>query len=552
MPDLRLSGGVLATARHLSRLGPVRNLLWQVGKADFDLDALRGLPPEARVPLDPDNAPLPGRAPHTWSDAGHDPPTATRPTCRTLHDAFLAGRNTPRDVLEQVLTAVAEGGPGALTFSPFVTLDTDRARAAADAATDRFVGGQPLGPLDGVPIPLKDEVWIEGLPTRGGTSYRDTVATQDAWVTARLRDAGAVLPGSAYCTEWGLNPYGANMHHSMPRNAWSADHAAGGSSTGPGAAVGIGLAPVALGSDGGGSIRIPACLNGVFGLKPTWIRIGRTGDDWGAGTMPHLGPIAGSTTDLVDFLAATAGVDPDDPCTLHAPDRHDVVDAWQAALGRGVKGCRIGVDEALWADAAPGVQQAGRDALDALFAAGAVRVDLSLPIARHAPAVGALIIASETLANVSDDLARHGDAFGHELFVILRMLSALPAQDLLMARRTRGAMRRELAAAFRDDIDLLAMPTTLTPAPRYARAEDRRDVLWTAATAAMTRPAFLANLTGLPAGTAPVGRVDGLPVGLQLVGDAWDEASVIAALATLERLGLTDLGRPDGFVVLGA
>ncbi len=552
MADLRLRGAPLALARALVGLGPVRSALWSIGKADFDLDALSALPPSARWPLDADNRPVQGRAPHTWEDAalGTPPTPSGRHSVSDFAEAFRTGRATPRTVLDRLLDAVDAGAFGHATFSPFVHLDRDRALADADAATARYALDQPLGPLDGVPVPVKDEVHVHGLPTLGGTAYRTEPASDDAWVVQQLKDAGAVVPGTTACTEWGMNPFGANMHRTMPRNAHHPDHGAGGSSSGSGVAVALGMAPVALGSDGGGSIRIPAALNGVYGLKPTWIRIGRTGDDWAPGTMPHLGPLGITVADLVAFLSVTAGIDPSDPATLHAPDGHQVAHTWTRALGRGVRGARIGIDPRLWAQASPAVQARCEAALEPLWADGAVRVEVSLPITAHAPAVGALTIASETAANLSDDLAAHREAFGHELLLILEMMRGPRAQDLLLAARTRAAMRRELAAVFRDQIDLLAMPTTATPAPRYPRTEDRQDVLWTSATAAMTALAFPANLSGLPAGTAPAGMVDGLPVGLQLVGDAWDEASVIAGLAHLQRTDDARVPVPKGAVDL--
>ena len=554
MPDLRLTGTSLRLIRHLTAFPPLRAALWAATKGDFRIDALRALPASARLPLDATNHPVAGRAPHTWEDAGHapSPHDGEGPaTVATLHTAYRDAHTTPSEVLSALLNA-SSTALGHTAHSPFVAVDEARARADADASTQRFRDGAPLGPLDGVPVPVKDEVHIRGLPTAGGTAYLTAPATEDAWVVQRLRAAGAIVFAKTACTEWGMNPVGINAHTPMPRNPWKPDHAAGGSSTGSAVAVAMGLAPVALGSDGGGSIRIPAALCGVFGLKPTWVRIGRTGDTWGPGTMPHLGPLGASPADLVSFLTATAGVDPHDPATRMAPDAHDVAAAWRAALGRGVRGARIGVDDALWADVDPDVARIAMAAVDALVADGAVKVSVSLPLAAHAPGIGALTIASESSANLSDDFAAHGTAFGDELALILRIMGALPARDLLGAARTRAALRRQVASCFASDVDLLALPSTATTAPRYPRTEHLQDVLWTSATSAMTRTAFLGNLTGLPAGTAPVGLHQGLPVGLQLIGDAWDEASVLAGLAQVERIGLSAIGAPQGrYSILG-
>ncbi|MCB9683308.1 MAG: amidase [Alphaproteobacteria bacterium] len=547
---MRVKGAPLRLVRSLTASDAFTGLLWRTSTKDFGLDLLASLPPDARAPIDDSARPIAGRAPHTWTDAGLAPPTAHRPTARTLHEACCTGATTPTQLLATVLDALDAGDFGDATHSPYSVVDREAAEQAAAAATARYTRGQPLGPLDGLPVPVKDEQDLAGHPTQGGTSWRTAPAPADAWAVSRLKAAGAVVYAKTRATEWGLNPWGGNAFHAMPRNAWHPGHGAGGSSTGSGVAVALGHAPVALGSDGGGSIRIPAALNGVYGIKPTFVRVGRSRDPWAFGSMSHLGPIGGSVSDLVDFLIATAGVDPEDPSTLFAPDAHVCADAWRAALGRGVRGCRIGVPQALWDTADPAVAGLARNAVDTLVAEGAELVDLTLPYAEAASAADALVIGSETAANLSDDLVAHGPAFGPELAVILRLMGRVSAGQFLDACRVRAGLRRSLAAVFRDQVDLIALPTTGTVAPRYPLSETGTDILWPEATEAMTRFAFLANLTGVPAGTVPCGLVDGLPVGLQFVGDAWDEASVLAAMAHCERLELGELGHPNGYVDL--
>lgn len=542
----RLTGNPLRLVRHLVRQRPFAAALFAASAKDFGLDKLRALPASGRFPLDDLELPVAGRAPHTWAHADLPVATPTRASASALHQAYRRRASTPRQVLEAVHGRIAAGRFGESVYSPFVTLD-DRASEAAVAATARFAAGIPRSPLDGVPVAVKDEVDMVGLPTLGGTRYRTTPATRDGWFVKRLQDAGAVIVGKTHATEWGMNPCGFNPHHAFPRNVYSREHGAGGSSTGSAVAVGLGLVPVAVGSDGGCSIRTPACLAGVFGLKPSYARVGRTGDVWQDGSsMSHLGPIGGTVTDLVDLLSVLAGRDPDDPATFYAPDGHDAA-PWRHALGRGVRGCRIGVVRSEWAAASPAVARAGLAALDALAADGAVLVDVELPLADVAPAVGALVIASEAAANQADDEATHGDDYGDELAIVFALMRQLSAQELLAAYRTRAALRRQVAAVFAGDIDVLALPTIPGPAPRYPLSEDGVHVFSPADTAAMTRFAFLGNLTGLPAGTVPLGHHHGLPMGLQLVGDAWDEASVLAVMAHAERQAWCRWERPSGF-----
>jgi aspartyl-tRNA(Asn)/glutamyl-tRNA(Gln) amidotransferase subunit A len=447
-------------------------------------------------------------------------------------------------VLETVLSAHTSAG----SRSPLISVDVERAVALAEASAKRWAEGKTLGPLDGLIIPVKDEFHMTGLPTRGGAPYHEEPATTDAWVVRSLIQAGAIVVGKAHATEWGMNPCGILEHFVGPRNVYSDEHAPGGSSTGSGVAVGLGWCPSSVGSDGGGSIRIPASLNGVFGLKPTFIRIGRTGDIWSNSTVAHIGPIGRSTTDIVEQLSATAGVDIDDPLTRWAPDAHNSK-PWTTALTRGIKGARIGVIRGELDDASPAIAAQIRTALAALEADGATLVDVDIPLAHLVNGIGALVIASETVANVGDLYDAKSADFGDEMAIIMELIRRIDVNDMQRARRSRAALRRQVATALAD-VDILALPTTGKTAPTYASTEDKIGVLDSAATAAMTRFNFLGNLTGLPSGSVPIGLDNGLPVGLQFVGDAWDEASVIAAMAHCERLGLCDLPAPPGLLSL--
>lgn len=546
MATPRLAGTPVRVLRRALQFPIVAQAFWAVASRDFRLPELAALPAHLLAPIDPAPVPVAGRPPHRWTDAELGPPPVTvGRTAGSVWRAAYADGASPVDVVDRL---VAEHGRLG-TRSPFVVLDEARARDAAQASLERWQRGAPLGPLDGLVVPIKDQFDLAGLPTRGGTSYLADLQADDAWVARQLMRAGAIVIGKTHCTEWGMNPLGVLEHLVGPRNPYDATRAPGGSSTGSGVATALGLCPSAVGSDGGGSIRVPAAVNGVFGIKPTYIRIGRTGDRWGASSVSHNGPIGQTVADCVEQLAVTAGVDPDDPLTRWAPDAHDP-GPWRAALGRGLKGARIGVLRGELADAHPEVARLVSDALAALHDDGAHLVDVSLPYGSLVNAIGAITIGSETAGNLSDAFDAHEAQFGDELAILYRMMQLVPAQDFLTAARARAGLRRAAAERL-SDVDLLALPTIAAPPPVYREHEDRQPILDTGATASMTRFSFFANLTGLPAGTVPIGRVDGLPVGLQFVGDAWDEASVFAAMAQCERSGLADgVPRPPGFVNL--
>jgi aspartyl-tRNA(Asn)/glutamyl-tRNA(Gln) amidotransferase subunit A len=419
----------------------------------------------------------------------------------------------------------------------------------ADASTARWAEGKPLGPLDGVPFLVKDEFDVAGLPTTLGVRCQpQPPAERDATPVARLRAAGAVFVCKTVLTEWGMSPIGGNVNAAMPHNAHDTTKAPGGSSTGSAVGVALGVAPLATGGDGGGSIRIPSALNGVFGLKPTFGRVSRAGDGF-KGSVAHAGPIACSTADLATFLDITASSgDPADDLTAWAPAPPE--GGFGALLGAGVRGLRIGVDEASFRDAGEAVAAACRDALRALEREGAVLVDVSLPISQHAHRIGYLTIGPESLADHRREWLDQRELLADDLRLSFAVLAGMTSLEYLDAQRLRTGLRRELCHALAG-VDVIALPTTAITAPRYTEEDEKAAFTDPPALDGLVRFTFLCNLTGNPAGTAPVGLDGGgLPIGLQIIGDAWDEAMVLSVLAHLERTGVASARRPPGAVDL--
>ncbi|HEY3495018.1 MAG TPA: amidase family protein, partial [Polyangiaceae bacterium] len=219
------------------------------------------------------------------------------------------------------------------------------------------------------------------------------------------------------------------------------------------------------------------------------------------------------------------------------------------ALGRGVTDLRIGVPEAEWRAAAPDVAAAGREALRALERDGAALVPLELPLAAHAAAIGYMTIAIEALAGLREVRSLHGHELGLDLQLFLTAVSDFAPDDYVDAQRLRESLRDQLAGALRD-VDVIALPTTANVAPPVTDAEARSSFIDPPALDAACRFSFLGNLTGLPAATAPVGASGALPIGLQIVGDAWDEACVLQVVAALERSGVASVRKPPGAIDL--
>ncbi len=552
MPTPRLHGWPVGLARALSASGPLRWWLHRQMRHDYGFDAFRGLFPGARFPLADIERPLQAGPPRQWGDQQLGPPAtlaAGREGALALRTAYIREEVTPVEVLAGLRRRIEARAFGASTHSPFVALDWETAEVAARESAERYHVGRALGPLDGIPLPIKDHHPMRGVPMQAGTSAK-VISREDSAAVAALRAGGAVLFGKTHTTEWGMSPIGNNTHHLMPRNPHGSERAAGGSSTGAAVAVALGLSPVALGSDAGGSIRIPASLNGVLGLKPTYRRISRTGDLWGGNTVAHNGPLGQTVQDLIDFMTVASVFDPLDPAQAAAPDWPVPAPAWWRAAGRGVRGCRIGILRWAFADAPVEIAETCRVALAALEREGAILVDLDVPLVAHATAMGILIVGCEMVGGLLDLPDDRDLRAGEDVRLQLQLLRQVPVEDLLAAERMRPVLREQLARALRE-VDLLALPSTADVAPRYPLAEDRHPLLDGSAMRARVRSSFFANLAGLPAGSIPVGRVGDLPVGLQLVGDAWDEASVLAAMAQLERLGVSALPPPPAFARLG-
>jgi aspartyl-tRNA(Asn)/glutamyl-tRNA(Gln) amidotransferase subunit A len=552
LPVGRISGSVLRALVFGTRGGPLKLALSALVRQELGIDKVRRLGREARGFLPYDL--MPRRARENHARQSENLPVARAKgwprSAMDLTDAYRAGKATPEAVVRRSVDEARRLTNQSVYYDVYTARADDRAVVEARASAVRWAAGTPLSPLDGVPIAVKEEMDAEGFATRLGTGFMPHIpAARDAAIVAALRRAGAIVVGQTPMTEYGLSPLGVNAHRNMPRNAHDPGRLAGGSSTGSAVAVALGLVPLALGADGGGSIRVPAAYNGVYGIKPTYGRISCTGHGSPGGTsVVHFGPIATSTRDLALAVELAAGPDPADRATLPQPPLAS--DELTAALGRGVVGLRLGVPETEWADADPEVARAGRDALAALEKAGAVLIPCELPLARHAASIGYLTISIEARAALRAVETEHWDDLGLDLRIFLAGVDAFVSDDYVDAQRLREKLRTELVGVLRE-VDAIALPTSKSVAPPVTDAEAQSGIIDTRALDGACRFSFLGNLTGAPAGTAPVGRsASGLPIGLQILGDAWDEACVLQVLAALERDGIAEVPRPKSAVDL--
>ena len=406
----------------------------------------------------------------------------------------------------------------------FITVTADLAMAAARAAESEIVAGRWRGPLHGVPIGLKDLFDTAGVVTTSGSRiFRDRVPAADSVVTAKLKAAGAVIVGKNNMHEFAFGSTSNNAHFGTCRNAWNPDHIPGGSSGGSGAAVAARLCFMSMGSDTGGSIRSPACLNGIVGHKPTYGLVSRRGVFPLSWSLDHAGPLARTVRDAALTLQAIAGHDPGDPSSaaVAIPD-------YVAALDGGVRGLRVGVPkEYFFQRSSEEVEQVVRTAVRALEGLGAKIVEVSLPHVDLAATAGMTIIAVEAADAHRRWLRARPDDYGAEIRPRLQMGALFTGEEYSRAQRIRALMQKEFREAM-TAADVLVMPNNAVPAPRVGESTIRvrgRDVWVMALQPSLTIPH---NLTGAPALTVPCGfGASGLPIGLQVVGRPFEDATVL-------------------------
>jgi len=433
------------------------------------------------------------------------------------------GRVSPVEVAQAYLERARRVQP---RLNAYITLTEDLALEQARSAEQEIARGRYRGPLHGIPFALKDLYATAGVRTTAGAlALRDWVPQEDCALWARLRSAGAVLLGKLNLHEWAYGTTNQNPHYGPCRNPWDPERVPGGSSGGSGSALAVGACAGSLGSDTGGSIRIPASFCGVVGLKPTYGRCSRRGAVPLSWSLDHTGPMARTVEDCALILQAIAGHDPQDPGSAPVP-----VPSYRRFLRRGVRGLRIGrLTGDYFRGVDPEVDRAVTDALRTLEGLGAVVEEVSLPEAEVANAVNYIILSSEASAYHLGRLREDPSQFGADVRERLVMGALLPATAYVRARRARLGVRRAFLRLL-ERVDLLALPTTPIPAHRLDEEAvevggRRMDVRSWA-----TRFTAMFNLTGLPALSVPCGRTaQGLPVGLQLVGRPFEEGILLQA-----------------------
>ncbi len=438
----------------------------------------------------------------------------------TISDAaaLIASRQlSPVELTQAHLARIAQLDP---QLNCFITLTPDAALARARDAENAIMRGEYRGALHGIPIALKDLYETKGVRTTHGSKFfAEHMPTSDGVVVAKLNAAGAINLGKLNMHEIALGVTNDNPHFGACRNPWDVAHITGGSSGGSGAALAAELCMASLGSDTGGSIRIPASLCGVVGLKPTYGRVSVRGVLPLSWNLDHAGPMARRVRDVAIMLHAIAGYDEEDPFSVNAP-----LDDYLSLIGAGVRDWRVAfASDGYFAEADAEVLDAVRAAANVFAQLGAQVCEVNLDQARDAARMNGVMTTSDGAAFHRERMQSKPADFGADVLARLRMGAAYTSSEYSLARKSQSVLRREFEMFYKD-FDVLLTPTTAVAAP-VREGED-------AVEAARTLTRFTApfNFSGLPALSLPCGFTrGGLPIGLQIVGAHWREADVLRA-----------------------
>jgi aspartyl-tRNA(Asn)/glutamyl-tRNA(Gln) amidotransferase subunit A len=447
---------------------------------------------------------------------------------------LLRGRKlSPVELTRETLARI---GRENARLNAYLTVLEESALREAREAERAIMAGEYHGPLHGVPVSVKDLFCTRGQRTTAGSKiYADFVPGYDAAAVERLRAAGAVLLGKTNMHELAYGITNNNPHYGPARNPADTTRIPGGSSGGSAAAVAAGLCFASLGTDTGGSIRIPASFCGVVGLKPAFGRVSRWGVIELGWTQDHVGPLARTAWDAAVVLQAVAGHDPRDchSAEVPAPDFLEGIDA-------GVEGLRVGVPQNYFFERlAPEVEAAVRGAIRALEQMKAQVRPVRVESISEATEASRLTLLAEAAALYSAELRRRPLDFGADVRALLEQGQALPAADYVNAQRLRARFRTELDELFRQ-VDVLITATTPTVAPAIGQAAVSIGGAEEDVRLASTRLVRAFNFAGIPAVSVPCGvSSDGLPIGLHIAGRAFDEATVLRVAHACGPVGST-------------
>jgi aspartyl-tRNA(Asn)/glutamyl-tRNA(Gln) amidotransferase subunit A len=443
--------------------------------------------------------------------------------------AIASKQFSSHEVTRSCLHRIAQWQP---KLNAFMSVEAESALKAADEADAALAKNQNRGPLHGIPLAHKDMYYDAGhVVTCGSLIRRDFVASSTSTALQRLKDAGSIRLGSLGMAEFAYGPTGHNHHYGAVHNPWKSGHITGGSSSGSGSAVGARLTFAALGSDTGGSVRMPAHFCGVTGLKTTYGRVSRAGAMPLSQSLDTVGPLARTVEDCALLLGLIAGADPEDPTASILP-----VPDYMAASSASIKGLRIGVPTSYYVDELDAdVAKVLDDTIAVLKREGADIVKVELPDQRQLSAASQLVLAVEAAVFHKRWLIERPQDYGPQVLRRLQNGLAIPGVLYLEALRWRGpALAAHIAAT--SEVDAVIAPAAPLAAPTIAESDVGNAPDAEAVIQRLTRFTRPVNYLGLPSLSIPSGfNANGLPIGMQLIGRSFDEATLITIGAAFQR-----------------
>ena len=446
---------------------------------------------------------------------------------------------SPVEIVDAHLSRIQATEP---VLNSFITLLAEEARGSARQAEREIQAGKYRGPLHGIPVGLKDLYNTRGVRTTSGSRIFDNfVPEEDCTVAVRFREAGAILLGKLNMHQFALGPTGENPDYGHMHNPWNPEMVSGGSSGGSGSAVAAGQCTITTGSDTGGSIRIPAALCGIVGLKPTYGLVSRYGLTPLSWSLDHPGPMVRTVEDAALAMNAIAGYDPKDVASANV-----TVPDYTEALTEDIRGLRIGVPKEYFeVPLDPEVRQSVQNALSQFESMGAEVREVSFPMFEQSQAISTAVLLAEAAAYYRDIVEKDGDKVYEPVRLRLQAGLFISSADYLRAQQARSLFDRETRELLKE-VDLLAGPTEPVTAPRLLAGTviaGEQEIGTVGALTQYTRPF---NINGFPAISVPCGFSNsGLPIGLQLAGRPFDETTVLKAAYAYERATDWHKRRPD-------
>lgn len=450
---------------------------------------------------------------------------------KKIHHSLISNTTSVPQIAEKVLANIHSSDASQQPLRAFSSVVEEDVKQQALESQKRYDSGHPLSLLDGVPIAIKDEVDMIPHPTSVGTAFLGKRPVhQDSSVVARLRAAGALLVGKTNMHEIGINPNGANITFGAVKNPYDLTRDPGGSSSGSAAAVSAGLVPIAIGADGGGSIRIPAGLCGIVGLKATYGRISEYGAAPLCWSVAHLGPLATNVEDAALTYAIIAGPDPKDPNTHKQPPI--TLENWNKT---DLSGMKMGIYREWFDHASPEIVESCYTMLDRMQQMGARVVEIEIPELDEMRIAHAMTILSE-MALCMKPYKKERKLQGPAVRLSLVLGEVLTASDYLQAQR----MRTRAIAIFTDlfrKVDCILTPGTALTAQPIPKGGEETGWSDLSTDTEMMRFIYPGNLVGLPAITFPIGYdSSGLPISMQAIGRYWEENILLQVAYNAERV----------------